>query len=210
VGVGKSDLHRKIEGSEMEAIEQAEGEKRVQEVLIAPLLALGLAKPSMLRQAGFEVMLKELRQMLAYMSADNLVRLREEVQDRPGGKGGDRFPIALKILKWARAIQAPEAGPSPLMLEVFAHQLGRDALLNGWAPELLTYIRGDRKWPGAWSVTKIKENADDAMRRLEDIELRLSRCDEISKEDALWRDQRRAANQRCQDIADKTQARGAA
>lgn len=30
----------------MEAIEQAEGEKRVQAVLIAPLLALGLAKPS--------------------------------------------------------------------------------------------------------------------------------------------------------------------
>ena len=58
----------------MDAIEQAAGEKRVQDVLIAPLLALGLARPSMLRQAGFETMLEELRQMLAYLSADNLVR----------------------------------------------------------------------------------------------------------------------------------------
>jgi hypothetical protein len=196
----------------MEAIEQAEGEKRVQETLIAPLMALGLARPSMLRQAAFEVMLKELRQMLAYMSADNLSRLREKVKDRPGGKDGDRFPIALKILKWAREIQQPEAGPSPLMLEVFANQLGRDALVKGWAPELLTYIRGDRKWPGAWSVTKIKESADSAMRRLVGIELRLSRSEEISKEDAQWRDQRRAAIRKCQDIADQapTQARGAA
>ena len=192
----------------MEAIEQAEGEKRVQDVLIAPLLALGLARPSMLRQAGFEVMLKELRQMLAYMSADNLVRLREEIEDRPGGKDGDRFPIALKILKWARKIQQPEAGPSPLMINVFRDSLGLEALAKGWAPELLINIRAERKWPGPFTVSKIKSSADDAMRRLPDIEMRLARGDIIPKEDAQWRDQRRAAIQKCQDIADQSQARG--
>ncbi|NRB17714.1 MAG: hypothetical protein HRU33_09160 [Rhodobacteraceae bacterium] len=194
----------------MEAIEQAAGEKRVQDVLIAPLLALGLARPSMLRQAGFETMLKELRQMLAYMSADNLVRLREEVECRPGGKEGDRFPIALKILKWARKIQQPEVGPSPLMINIFRDDLGQEALAKGWAPELLINIRGARKWPGPFTISKIKSSADDAMRRLPDIEMRLARGDAISKEDLEWRSQRRVAIQRCQDIADQAQARGAA
>lgn len=193
----------------MEAIEQAEGEKRVQEVMIAPLLALGLARPSLLTKAEFEVMLKTMRQMLAYMTAENLVRLREEIEARPGGKEGDRFPIALTIMKWARKKQEPKVGPSPLLLDVFASEMGKQALAKGWAPELLINIRGARRWPGPFTVSQIKTSADDAMRRLPDIEMRIARGDDISKEDAQWRDQRREAIQKCQDIADQAQARGA-
>ncbi|NIZ63300.1 hypothetical protein DL239_20235 [Sedimentitalea sp. CY04] len=194
----------------MNTEDQAAGEKRVQDVLIKPLLDLGLAKPSTLTKARFDDMLKELRQMLAYMTAENLDLLRQEVEVRPGGKDGDRFPIALKIRKWARDIQQPVSGPSPLMIEVFTHQLGRDALEKGWAPELMINLRGARKWPGPFTVSGIKAAADDAMRRLEDIELRLSRNEEIQEEDAMFRNKRRAAIQKCQDIADQSQARGAA
>lgn len=44
------------------------------------------------------------------------------------------------------------------------------------------------------------------MRRLPDIEMRMARGDEISKEDSDWRIQRRAAIQKCQNIADQARA----
>jgi DNA helicase-2/ATP-dependent DNA helicase PcrA len=73
-------------------------------------------------------MLGELRQKLAYMTPASLAVLRDWVEAHPGGKDKDRFPIGLKILNKAREVQPPESGPSPLMLKVFAHPLGQEAL----------------------------------------------------------------------------------
>lgn len=56
---------------------QSEGEKRVEAVLIKPLLALGLAKPSSATIATFDAQKNELRQKLAYMSERGLIELRE-------------------------------------------------------------------------------------------------------------------------------------
>jgi hypothetical protein len=183
--------------------EQAAGEKRVQDMLIKPLEALGLTKPGTMRMGQFEVMKKELRQMLAYMQAKNLEELREWCEAHPGGKERDRFPIALHILKEARRIEPPDTGPSPLMVKVFAHPLGREAMAKGWSPELLTWLKGNRSWPGNFTLSQIKAAADDPVRRLEDIETRLARGDAVSAEEAQFRDRRRAALQRCQDIADE-------
>lgn len=195
----------------MEAIEQAAGEKRVQEVLIAPLEAMGLGKPSTILKPDWLRAKTVLGQKLAYMTEAGLVQLREWVEAHPGGKGRDRFPIPLHITKKAWSIEAPNVGPSPFIISIFRSQLGHDAIKAGWAPELLEHVRANRgDWPGAWSVTQIKNAADDAMRRLPDIELRLSRGEGISKEDADWRNQRRAALQKCQDIADQARSQGAA
>ncbi|MDE4302864.1 hypothetical protein PXK30_05240 [Phaeobacter gallaeciensis] len=194
----------------MDAKEQAAGENRVQEILIAPLEALGLARPSTSTLAKFEVMKKELRQKLAYMSEDGLTELREWIEAHPEGKNKDRFPIALKILAKARKLEAPDTGPSPLMLNVFRDELGLRAIRQGWAPELLAFIKGARDFPGPWSQTKIREQADDPVRRLEDIEMRLARGDAISAEEDRFRLQRRAALQTCQDIADQARRKGAA
>ena len=185
----------------MDAIEQAAGEKRVMSHLIVPLQRRGLARPSTLRQAQFEAMVDDLCKMLAYMSGINLQALAEVVAANPGGKGADRFPIANKILEWARQIQAPEEDASPLQRAVFAAPVGRAALDGLWAPELLALIKAERKWPGRWSVSQIKAQADDAVRRLRDVEMRLSRGDQLNQEDLQWRDRRRAAIQHCQDIA---------
>ncbi|MDE4142317.1 hypothetical protein [Phaeobacter gallaeciensis] len=194
----------------MDAKEQAAGEKRVQEILIAPLEALGLARPSTSTLAKFEVMKKELRQKLAYMSEDGLTELREWIEAHPEGKNKDRFPIALKILAKARKLEAPDTGPSPLMLNVFRDELGLRAIRQGWAPELLAFIKGARDFPGPWSQTKIRESADNPARRLEDIEMRLARGDVISAEEDRFRLQRRAALQTCQEIADQARRKGAA
>ena len=175
----------------MDAKEQAAGEARVQDLLITPLEALGLARPSTLTKAQFAVM------------------LGDWVEAHPGGKDKDRFPIGLKILNKAREIQPPESGPSPLTLKVFGHALGQEALAGGWAPELLRYLRGAREWPGRYTVTQIRNEADGAVRRMADIEMRAGRGDRLSIEDESFRVRRSEALQKCREIADQAQ-RGAA
>ncbi|MBY6135051.1 hypothetical protein KUV61_04375 [Nocardioides marinus] len=193
----------------MNGKEQAAGEKRVQELLIAPLEALGLTKPGTMRKEQFETMKKELRQMLAYMKPANLQLLCEWCEGHPGGKDRDRFPIALHILKEARRIEPPETGPSPLMLEVFGRSLGQEAIAKGWAPELLTWLKGNRAWPGNYTVSQIKAAADDPVRRLEDIEARMARGRAVTAEEVAFRDRRRVALQKCRDIADEARAQRA-
>lgn len=192
----------------MEEKAQSEGEKQVLAVLIEPLEAMGLARPSSATKAAFEVQKKELTQKLAYMSKVGLVELREWVEAHPGGKDKDRFPIALKILQRACKIEAPETGPSPFMLKVFAtHHLVPEALAKGWAPELLRQVAAERGvWPGDWTCSRLRSEGVDHARRLEDIELRMSRGEQIPSGDLSWRDRRLAALRKCQDIADQARA----
>jgi hypothetical protein len=210
--VDKSDLLRKRKGRNMDAKEQSEGEKRVEAVLIAPLEALGLARPTTATIAKFEGQKNELRQKLAYMTERGLIELREWVEAHPAGKDADRFPIPLKILKKAREIETPETGPSPFILKVFAtHHLVPEALAKGWAPELLRQVTAERGiWPGDWTCSRLRTAGIDHARRLEDIELRMSRGEQIPPEEVAFRDRRLAALRRCQDIADQARAGQAA
>lgn len=191
---------------------QSEGEKRVEVVLIAPLLALGLAKPSTATKADFAAQQKELRQKLAYMSESGLIELREWIEAHPGGKDKDRFPIPLKILRHAPQIEAPETGPSPFILKIFRdHHLATEALEKGWAPELLRQVTAERgKWPGNWTCSELRKEGVDYARRLEDIELRMSRSEQIPPDEVEFRNKRRAALRKCQDIADQARAGKAA
>lgn len=187
---------------------QNEGEKRVEAVLIAPLLALGLARPTTATKAEFEAQRKELCQKLAYMSEAGLTELREWVEAHPGGPAKDRFPIALKVLKRAHQIETPESGPSPFILKVFAqHHLVPEALEKGWAPELLRQVTAERgKWPGEYTCSMLRKEGIEHARRLEDIELKMSRGDAVPPEDLAFRDKRLKALHRCQGIADQARA----
>ncbi|KIC42226.1 hypothetical protein RA27_02210 [Ruegeria sp. ANG-R] len=185
----------------MDSTEQADGEKKVKQLLIKPLERRGLAKPSSLTKAQFEEMVQDLCARLAYMTEANLAALEEHAAGHPTGKDKDRFPIANRILEWAAQIQPPGDDASPLIRAVFANQLGRDALDSGWAPELLFELRQSRKWPGAWAVKGIKERAHDAVRRMEDIEYRLTRGDELTPTESDWRARRLSAIEKCRRIA---------
>ncbi|OLS45956.1 hypothetical protein BV509_17405 [Rhodovulum sulfidophilum] len=149
----------------MDAKEQAEGEKRVRDLLIGPLLRRGLVKPGAMTKAQFEEMLADLAKRLAYMSAPNLAALEEMAAAAPGGKDRDRFPIANAILKAATQIQPPADDASPLIRAVFAHAVGRQALAEGWAPELLDDLRHNRRWPGGYALGQIRQAAGEALRR---------------------------------------------
>jgi hypothetical protein len=186
----------------MDSAGQANGEKRVRAILIDGLMQRGLAKPGSLTKDQFQAMVDGLCAKLAYMSDINLAALEEEVAANPGGRDKDRFPIANDILSRAGRIQPPADDASPLIRAVFAAQLGRDALIAGWAPELLADLRQNRRWPGSYVVGQIKDQARDAIRKLEEYDRVLVRGDDLRPEEARWRDHRRAALARCQAIAD--------
>ena len=179
--------------------EQKAGEARVRRVLVDPLLRRGLAKPSALTKAAFDEMLDDLCERLAYMSEGGLAALEEQVAANPGGKDRDRLPIANTVLKWAGDIEPPPDDASPLLRAVFAHQIGRDAIDQGWGPELLADVRRTRRFPKY--VVTIREAAAEPLRRLALIEDRLRRGEDVSAEDARFRAVRLARIEKCRAIA---------
>lgn len=185
----------------MDSAEQADGEKRVKALLIDPLERRGLAKPSSLTRAQYDEMVRGLCQKLAYMAEDSLAALEEQVAASPAGKDRDRMPIANLILEWAAQIQPPDDGASPLMRKVFAHRVGLDAIEEGWAPELLAYLRQFRRWPADFAVSQIRGKASDAMRHLVLIEEKIARGRDLTEDEARWRSRRIAVISKCRDIA---------
>jgi hypothetical protein len=186
----------------MDAREQHEGEKRVSEYLIQPLIRLGLVKPNGMTVAQFEEMQGELRGKLAYMSMLNLQALQEQVAGMGGGRNRDKFPIAANILKLAAQIQAPPDGASPLIRAVFGNPLGKAAMAEGFAPELLAYLRHNRTWPREYDVRQIRGRAEDAKRRLVKMVEAEARGFEPSNADLKLRADRERALAKCQSIAD--------
>ena len=185
----------------MDSKAQAEGEKRVRELLFQPLLDLGLGKPpTVSTKAQFDKMIEEVSARLAYMNDDALLGLREEIEANPGGKTGDRIPNGALILKMAAVHQPPSESASPLMRSVFAAEVGKAAVREGWAPELLENLRRNRKWPTPFVVRQIKEMADDKVRRLIKIEEAMANGYEPSEVDRKYRDQRLAVIRRCEDL----------
>lgn len=185
----------------MDAEEQRAGERRVRELLVEPLMRRGLGKPAHLTKDQFEAMQGDLCQRLAYMAPEMLAALEEHAAASPSGKDRDRFPIGNQILEWAALFQPPKDTASPLMRAVFAHRMGRDAMAEGWAPELLAYLRRQRRWPGAFEVRKIAEEGRSMAARLADIEMRLARDGEVRRDEAEFQRQRRAVLTRCADIS---------
>lgn len=184
----------------MDSAAQAIGEKRVRQYLVEPLLRRGLARPSSLTKADFEAMVTDLCSRLAYMSEANLAALEEQAAASPSGKEKDRFPIANKILEWASDIQRPEDDGSPLIRAVFAHDLGRDAIEEGWAPELLLDLRRNRRWPKMFAVKSIKDGAAGSIQKLRDFERILARGEDLDRERSAWRSRRLAALDKCRRI----------
>lgn len=188
----------------MDSAEQSNGEKRVQRVMIEPLVSRGLVRPSGVTRPVFDEMLKRLSQKLAYMSEQGLAALEEEIADRVLVGGKNRFPIANEIERWAAQIEAPTDTASPLIRNVFANEIGRVAIAEGWAPELLDQVKGIRRWPAGgvtgFVASKCREKADDHIRRLKRLDGLVSGGGELSPQDFQWRVSRQALNARCVEI----------
>lgn len=189
---------------------QKAGEARVQALLIDELIGLGLVKPSGMKVDVFDKMLTGLRQKLAYMTDSGLEALAEEVGKMGQGPNKDRFPIATVILGRAAKIEPPEDSASPLIRKVFAHGVGRDAIREGWAPELLSQVRKHRLWPNDFVVKQCRDQAVQAVRQMRDLDDRLERGETIAAEQVRWRDNRLAQVRKCEAIAAMAQDKGQA
>lgn len=183
----------------MDDAEQRAGEARVKEVFIQKMTALGFMKPAGMKVDQFEAMQREICQKLAYMSEVGLGALVEVMQDMGGGKAGDRFPVAPKILAEARKIEAPEAGASPLVRKVFASGAGARALEEGFAPELLVWLKANRRWPGDFILSTVRQEARDNVVRFGELERDVANGRDLSPEMEGWRLRRRAAIARCEE-----------
>lgn len=186
----------------MEHSEQSAGERQVRELLIKPLERRGLLRPAGQSREQFADMVQDICARLAYMSAGGLMALEEQCAANPGGKGKDRFPIGPVVLKWAAAIEPPADSGSPLIRAVFRHQIGQDALDQGYAPELLALVRRDRRWPGAYALKVLRDQAAPVMREFALIEEALLRGDEITHAQASLRARRRMQIDKCREIAE--------
>lgn len=190
----------------MDAAAQAAGEARVMALLFEPLEGLGLGRPTTTTKAGYEKMKRMVCACLAALSEAQLNELREWAQAHPGGPQKDRVPNGQVLLARVKATTRPTGGKSvsPLMQEVFANQLGADAIKDGWAPELMKWFRavplGERKWPGGFTVGQIKKDAYQAIRRQRDIQMHLDNGDSITADDRAFFDRREAAMQECRDV----------
>lgn len=192
----------------MDSAAQADGEKRVNQLLIEPLMRRGLARPTSITKVQFLDMVHDLCARLAYMNDPNLMALEEQAAGNPGGKGRDRFPIANRILEWAAQIQPPGDEASPLIRAVFAAQLGQDALAGGWAPELLLELKKSRRWPNTYIVSQIKGAAGDSIRQMRRCDDVLAGGDALTPDDAGRHAKRLAIIQKCRGIAQLTQING--
>mgnify|MGYP000845493089 FL=1 len=190
----------------MDAAAQAAGEARVMALLFDPLEGLGLGRPTTTTKAGYEKMKRMVCGCLAALSEAQLNELREWAQAHPGGPQKDRVPNGQVLLGRVKDTRRPTGGKSvsPLMQEVFANQLGADAIRDGWAPELMKWFRavplGERKWPGGFTVSNIQKDAYHAVRRQQDTQMRIDRGDVISAEDQAFYDRREVAMQECRDV----------
>ena len=186
----------------MDTKDQAQGEARVQALLIDPLTRLGLARPTPLTIRDFEAMQREICQRLAYMTAEGLEALAEIALNNPGGKDGDRFPLAIKLLSWAADIEPPAQSVSPLMRSVFTSATGRAAIDGGYAPELLGWLRANRQWPRSFDIAAAQDRARDNLRRIALIADKERTARHVTDEDRAFRDRRDAAVRRCRSIAE--------
>lgn len=181
----------------MDAVEQRNGERRVRDLLIDPLERLGLMKPAGQSKAQFDAMKEEICQRLAYMGDVNLGGLCEELQGCGGGKDRDRFPLATVVLPLAMKHQPPKGDASPLMRAVFAHAEGEKALAAGYAPELMKWLRDNRKFPGAFVIGQIADMGRDAARRALKLQEDADAGRPVSDAEMAWLSRRNAVIERC-------------
>jgi len=186
----------------MDRSEQIEGEKRVRAVLIEGLERLGLTRPSRLTLAQYRAMTDEICAKLAYMSEANLQALAEIAAARPGGKDRSQMPIGAQLLDWAATLQEPGTGASPLTRAVFAHETGRRAVAEGWAPELLAEVRRQRLFPKGYALARIEAAAGPAQRQARLISERQARGEAIPGPQLAWLSERRAVTAQCRAIAE--------
>lgn len=142
---------------------------RVRRILIQPLAQL--ARPRGVSAGQHADNLDRLARKLRHMDEAGLRGLLELCLGHQGriavAKGGavPVCPLDGVILAWAYALQAPPVNVSDYPASVLRSAMGRRAADMGFGVELLRMARRHGPPPGAYSLTQLREEAEDNRRR---------------------------------------------
>ena len=114
--------------------------KRVDEMLIEPIKAMGMRKQHRFRVEDQAAFLEKLRSRLAYLSAEGLAALRPIVEGAAMGARKNVWPDLVSIVNWAKSIEAVPDVESEMITSYMASAAGRRAWER--APELAMALHG--------------------------------------------------------------------
>lgn len=146
---------------ESEALEA--GKQRVRELLINPLVEIGLQKSRKMTQKDHEAGLVKLGNVLAYMDGENLSALKVLVLDSADGQWKEHWPPFVGILEMAKTLQKPPASDSEMVLSFMRSAAGPRALEAGYHVELYRSLKNGQP-PRSESAYNVLSRRADVLR----------------------------------------------
>lgn len=192
----------------MAKTEQEIGEALVQEVFVAPLERLGLARPKGTLVADFAAMKRELCARLWRMDEGGLHELCEWVIQHPEAKA-NRWPPAALIIEAAKPLLPPPWPPSDRMVAIFNHKIGQAAIAGGWSPELYRRFVGVTAFPNDFAAGLVFEQAGPALARMAALQQRVAAGGVLTEGDRRWFDAREKMLVHCLRVRDHAAQRAA-
>ncbi|PHS21751.1 MAG: hypothetical protein COA84_15160 [Robiginitomaculum sp.] len=161
----------------MEVMTDYQRKKRVDELLIEPLIKTGMRKQARFKLEDHERFLDRLRGRLAYLDADNLKVLVPVLESAAGGKHKNTWPDLVSITNWAHGLQKPPDGDSRLITSYMKSEAGKQAWKLGpeYALMLRKHLRTYQRPPIEYSWIKIRQDATDLIGRATVIKERMTR-----------------------------------
>jgi hypothetical protein len=166
------------------------GTARAKRVLIEPLS--GLARPRGVSAAVHAEALAKLARKLSYMDEAGLAGLVELVLAFAGkvslqkGTALPACPDVGVILSWAVALQAPPVGQSDYAASVMRSAMGLRARDGGYGVELLRMARRHGPPPGAYSLTRLRDEAGENARRRASMRATVEAVARLAPEHDRW------------------------
>lgn len=169
---------------------QEAGRDQVRAILLEPLEALGLARPTDLNAASFKKMPNALAKNLAYMGAGALDTLRITVEANLCGSNKNHWPSPAMIYKWARDLEPEPKGETDLVVSYLRSRAGPRALQGGYIVELRTDLARFRRPPSVAALEGIQARAQKNARRRtiisENVAVGRASADDLSWVAAYW------------------------
>jgi hypothetical protein len=165
---------------------------RVRRILIEPLS--GLARPKGLQAGQHADNLDRLARKLRHMDEAGLRALLDLCLGQSGlvavpRRAAPVCPRDAVILAWAYALQAPPTGQSDYPASVMRSQMGRRAHDLGYGVELYRMACRLGPPPGAYSITQLKDEATENVRRRKVCREAVEAGERLDPKRQAWLDQ---------------------
>ncbi|MEY8117633.1 hypothetical protein AB9F26_05100 [Falsihalocynthiibacter sp. BN13B15] len=169
----------------MNAEELKAGKERVRDLLIAPLVELGMKRKRGDTVEAHDKMLDNLAAILAYMDAPNLKGLKSVMIGLAGGKARDQWPSQISFLNNAKRFQEPEASDSEMVHSLIGSKAGQRAYEGGYLVEFYSDLKAGKHVLGSYAERNLRERGAANKRRLDRIRAQQDR-DTALPSDLNW------------------------